>query len=426
MKKAKVIVSGGGFSGVAAAIAASKVGAKATLFEKTNMLGGSGLRAGQIRYNGKIVPNEETRAMGGQEVFEALESIKLHTGNIIDEENQFVYNTLLLDTTLLKIVTAAGVEVHFETRAMDVEKTDGSLKAIVTEKGERYEGDVFIDASGSTGGISNCVRHANGCVMCIHRCYIFGDRVSIATKAGAQELTWLRPGGKLGRLDPSVTLFKESLSAKLQARLKKEGAFSIPIPDELNDPSRMDSYKGLRGEREGAHINLVDNGVGAKCVGLGYFPLTRLRKMPGFEAAQFLHPMEVGRSNAVAMISCTPRENSLRAKGFKNLFVAGEKSMISGVDDVIASGVLAGYNATRVAFGLEPMELPRTICMGDYIAFKTERWATPEGRSVSCGTGHGIYFERMKQMGFYSNNPAVIHKRIADAGLTGVYSRKLV
>ncbi|MDP2735621.1 MAG: FAD-dependent oxidoreductase, partial [bacterium] len=334
--------------------------------------------------------------------------------------------TLLLDTTLLKLVEAAGVELHLETRVVDVEKENGLLKAVVTEEGKKYQGGTFIDTSGSSGGISNCIRYGRGCVMCIHRCPIFGDRVSIATKAGARELTWLRPGGIPGRGGPAVALFKESLSASLQDRLRKEGAFSVPIPEELIDYSRMDNFKGLRGPREVSHVNLVDNGASAKCVGLGYFPLANLRKIPGFETAQFLHPMDAGRSNAVDMLSAAPRENSLRAKGFKNLFVAGEKSMISGVDEVLTSGVLAGNNAARAALGQQLVELPRSICVGDFIAFGGEMMETDAGRSQSCSTGHGTYFERMKELGFYSTKPAPIRKRIVDQGLGDIYSRKVV
>jgi len=425
MSKARIIIVGGGFSGVAAAIAANKVGAQATLLERTNMLGGAGLRGGLIRYNGAIVPAEETKAMGGQEVFEALESIVMHKGNIIDEEHTSNYNPFLLDTTLLKIVEAAGVELHLESRVVDVEKENGSLKAITTDSGERFPGDVFIDASGSLGGLSNCIRYGHGCVMCFYRCLIFGDRVSIATKAGAEELTFLRHGGLLGMVSPAVILFKESLSPELQARLKKEGAFSIPIPKELIDYARMEHFKGLRGPREVEHLNIVDNGIGAKCVGVGYFPLASYRKIPGFETAQFLDPMEGGSSNAILMLSFTPRDNSLRAKGFKNLFVTGEKSMIVGIDDVLSSGVLAGNNAARVALGQQPLELPRSICVGDLVAFAGERLETTEGRSQACFTGHGIYFERMKELGFYSPEPAVIHKRIDDMGLTDIFAQRL-
>ena len=39
---------------------------------------------------------------------------------------------------------------------------------------------------------------------------------------------------------------------------------------------------------------------------------------------------------------------------------------------------------------------------------------------------HGIYFERMKELGLYSRDPAVIRKKIEGLGLTGIFSRRLV
>ena len=182
----RVIVVGGGFSGIAAAIAANKAGAQATLLERTDMLSGSGLKAARLYHNLKIVGGEEAKDLGGPEVFEALESILLHRGNIIDEVGAFIYNTVLVDTTMRKLVVAAGVELHMESRAVGVEKENGVLKAITTHAGERFPGDAFVDASGTFGGLSNCIKYGHGCVMCTHRCLFFGDRVSIATKAGAE------------------------------------------------------------------------------------------------------------------------------------------------------------------------------------------------------------------------------------------------
>src|SRR3990172_11031515 len=132
MNKARVVIVGGGFAGIAAALAANKAGAQATLLERTDMLSGSGLRAARLYHNLKIVGAEEAKALGGSEVFEALESILLHRGNIIDEENAFIYNTVLVDTTMRKIVEAAGIELHLESRAVGGEKENGTLKAVTT------------------------------------------------------------------------------------------------------------------------------------------------------------------------------------------------------------------------------------------------------------------------------------------------------
>jgi len=425
MDKVKIIVVGGGFAGIAAAIAAKKAGAETTLLERTDMLSGCGLRAARLYQNLKVVGAEEAKALGGPEVFEALESILLHRGNIIDEEGAFIYNTVLVDTTMQKLVEAAGVELHLESRAVGVEKENGTLQAVTTHSGERFVGDAFVDASGTFGGLSNCVKYGHGCVMCTHRCLYFGDRVSIATKAGAEELHWTRPDGTPGALGAALSIYKESLAAELQVRLAKEGAFSLPIPEELIDYSRLKKLGAARGPREVSHINLVDIGLSAKCVGIGNFRLDSFRKIPGFENAQLEYPMGGGGYNLVCYMSITPRENSLRAKGFSNLFIAGDKTGLPGIVGAAATGVLAGHNAARVAFGKEPLELPRSTALGDLIAYRGERMATSEDLHTPVSMAHGVYFERMKEVGFGSPDPVVIRKRITAAGLTSIFSQRL-
>ena len=425
MNKARVIVVGGGFSGIAAAIAANKAGAQATLLERTDMLSGAGLRAARLYHNLKIVGGEEAKALGGGEVFEALESILLHRGNIIDEVGAFIYNTVLVDTTMRKLVEASGVELHMESRAVEVEKENGALKAVTTHSGERFPGDAFVDASGTFGELSNCIQYGYGCVMCHNRCLFFGDRVSIATKAGAEELHWTRPDGKPGALGAGIALYKESLSAELRAILRKEGTCTIPIPEELIDYDRLKQISAARGPREVSHINLVDIGLSAKCVGIGNFRLANLRKIPGFENAQIEYPMGGGGSGNVANMSFTPRENSLRAKGFANIFIAGNKTGMGGIVESVFTGVLAGSNAARVAFGKQPIELPRSTAIGDMIAYRGERMATSGDLRVALSMAHGVYYERMKELGFDSSDPAVIHKRIDALGLTNILSQKL-
>jgi len=318
------------------------------------------------------------------------------------------------------------VELHRESRAVEVEKEDGLLKAVTTHAGKRYTGDVFVDASGSFGGLSNCIKYGHGCVMCSHRCLFFGDRVSIATKAGAEELHWTRPDGTPGAVSAAIALYKESLSAELQARLKKEGAFSIPIPEELIDYSGIKQLGAARGPREASHVNLVDIGLVAKCVGVGDFRLAVVRKIPGFENAQIEYPMGGGGNNLISQMSITPRENSLRARGFSNLFIAGNKTGIGGIVESTVTGVLAGNNALRAALGKEPIELPRTTAIGDIIAYRGERMAKSEDLRVALSMAHGVYHERMKELGLGSPDPADIRKRIDALGLTNIFGQRLV
>ncbi|MDP2663389.1 MAG: FAD-dependent oxidoreductase, partial [Dehalococcoidia bacterium] len=426
MSKARVVVVGGGFAGIAAAVAASKCGAQVTLLERTDQLSGAGLRAGQFTHNGKFVACEEAKALGVGELVEALESITLHQGTIVDEEHAKVYHAGKVDSAMRRTVAGAAVELHFLSRVVEVEKDGGSLKAVITAKGERYEGDVFVDASGTFGGMANCIRYGHGCVMCLHRCPFFGDRVSIATKAGAQELHWVRPDGTPGAAGAAIQFFKESLSAELRDRLKKEGAFSIPIPEELIDYDRLKQIGAARGPHEVSHINLVDIGLTAKCVGIGYFPLANFPKIRGFENAQLAEPMAGGGRGYISRMSITPRENSLRARGLPNVFVAGDKAGIGGIAEVIGLGILAGSNATRVALGKEPIELPRTTAIGELIAYKGERMATPQELSVPVSMAYGAFAARMKELGLLSYEPEVIHRRIRDLGLSGILGQRLV
>jgi len=261
--------------------------------------------------------------------------------------------------------------------------------------------------------------------MCIHRCYIFGNRVSIATKAGAPEMTLLRPGGMPGRLNPAVAVFKQTLSPDLRERLEREGAISISLPEELVDYSKEDDFRVIYGRRQIEHINLVDIGPLAQCVGLGFMALADLRKIPGFEEVQIEHPKGGGKFNLISFLSVTPREDSLRVKGFSNLFVAGEKSGQGGIAETIVTGALAGCNAVRTAVGSDPIVLPRTTASGDLIAFVAETLQAPGGLEQWLSMGHGVYFERMKELGLYSKSPAEIHNRIERLGLTGILARKV-
>ena len=60
----KVVVIGGGWSGVAAAIEAKKMGADVVLFEKTDLLWGLGNVGGIMRNNGRYTASEELIALG--------------------------------------------------------------------------------------------------------------------------------------------------------------------------------------------------------------------------------------------------------------------------------------------------------------------------------------------------------------------------
>ncbi|MDP2662858.1 MAG: FAD-dependent oxidoreductase, partial [Dehalococcoidia bacterium] len=182
-----VVVAGGGFAGCGAALAAAKAGAQVTLIEKTDLLIGGGLRAGEMG-EGKFVAAEEMKALGGGDLFLALESITLHRISLWGEKHAYTYNVSLAEPLVKGIIQDAGVNIRLQSRAVDVQKDKNRVRAVKLADGEVIEGDVFVDTSGSSGGVSICTKYGKGCMMCIYyRCPTFGDRVSIATKAGAPE-----------------------------------------------------------------------------------------------------------------------------------------------------------------------------------------------------------------------------------------------
>ncbi len=425
----KVVVIGAGGAGCGAAIAAAKAGADTLLLERTDMVFGAAMWAGKTAFSGIFVIHEECRAMGGREIFEALESIILNRANIVDEEFGYVYNCPQSEAVVRQAVIESGVKIRFEARAVDVIKEGNSvIKKVILADGSEIEGDVFVDATGTAGGLTNCIQYGGGaCVMCpYYRCPIFGDRVGIATKAGAKSYNVYRPDGTPGTLTAAIGIYKESLSPELRAELEEKGAVTIPFPPELVDYSRLERIGAIRSRAQMENINLVDNGV-AKCVGSGNFPLETLRKIRGFEKAQLAYPLGGGNKvSRVGQLDINRREDTLRIPGFKNLFGAGTKIGIGGVAEVISSGYLAGHNATRAAAGKELLELPTTVAQGDALKYLGDIWRKTDDIPKGHSFAHGPGLERLKRLGFYTGNAAEVHKKVEDAGLKDIYDQKIV
>ncbi|MDP2728472.1 MAG: FAD-dependent oxidoreductase, partial [Dehalococcoidia bacterium] len=389
---AKVIVVGAGMAGCGAALSAAQAGAQAILLERTDMLLGSGIRAGRMDFEGKLTAAQEAKALGCGQFFEALESIILHRTNIIGEQHGYVYNTATAEPTIKDMVQRAGVDVRLESRAVDVRKKAGRILSVKLEDGSLVEGDAFIDASGSAGGIDVCTKYGGGCAMCVvFRCPTFGDRVSIATKAGAPELMRYRPDGTPGAITYTGAILKETLAPKLRAELEEKGVVRIPLPPELIDYSLLEKMGPVRTKEQIEGLNLVNIGTVAKSVPPVLPSLADLRKLPGLENAQ-LEGGGGGRFRKVKYISMTPRDNSLLVDGFANLFVAGEKAgPSSGLAEAMVLGHLAGHNAVRTLAGKKPLILPRTLGIGDFVAYLDERMRNDPVIYRSYSMGSGVY-----------------------------------
>jgi hypothetical protein len=121
-----------------------------------------------------------------------------------------------------------------------------------------------------------------------------------------------------------------------------------------------------------------------------------------------------------------------------------------GHTEAITTGSLAGHNAVRwlavqndrqetekSATGGAPdnviarhrhglLQLPRETAVGDLIAYANERIVTEDGLRNRYTFAGDEYFQRMQQRGLYTVNDDLIRQRVEDAGLMGIYDRKIV
>lgn len=128
------------------------------------------------------------------------------------------------------------------------------------------------------------------------------------------------------------------------------------------------------------NIVLLDTGS-AKLM-TPYYPLEELRMIPGFERARFEDPLSGGKGNSMRYFNFAHVDASLKADGKTNLFCGGERAgAMVGHTEAIVSGSLAGHNAARAANGLEPVILPETTAIGEFIGYVVKQMLDAETRN---------------------------------------------
>ena len=160
--KYDVIVAGGGFTGVAAAIAAARGGCEVLLLEESNSLGGSatrGLVNPFMPYFTPIHPKEgETRKYLSRGIFEEItHRVAQLTKEVHGEDAKYTtqpYNTFseeYLKVVLNRMVTEAGVKVLFHTSVIGANADNGKLSSIIIYNASgvtTLEAESFIDCTG--------------------------------------------------------------------------------------------------------------------------------------------------------------------------------------------------------------------------------------------------------------------------------------
>ena len=426
----RVVVIGGGWSGCAAALSARKAGADVVLLEKTDLLLGLGNVGGIMRNNGRFTAAEENVAMGAHELFEITDRCSRHVNiDFPGHQHASLYDVTKVEPCVRRLLREKGVDIRLMARAVDDGKIakESIIEKIVLAGGEEVEGDVFVETTGSTGPMGNCLTYGNGCCMCILRCPAFGPRVSISAKAGGSDIMGKRKDGSFGAFSGSGKLEKQSLSEELQHKLNETGVAVVPLPEKAIKREKLDMKvcKQYALNEYAENIILLDTGY-AKIM-TPFFDLDTLRQIPGFENARYADPYAGGKGNSIRYLSVAERDNGMKASGIENLFCGGEKSgLFVGHTEAISTGSLAGHNAVRYLKGMKPLELPVGIAVGDLITFANENLATEDGLMTRYTFAGAEYFNRMKDKGLYSVDRDEIAGRVKRYGLENIYGERMI
>lgn len=468
----KVVIIGGGWSGCAAALAARKAGAEVTLLEKTDLLLGLGNVGGIMRNNGRFTAAEENIALGARELFDITDRCSRHVNiDFPGHKHASLYDVMKVEPNVRRLLREKGIEVRLMARAVDVVLqrsgqagdfgagnsgnpgglaggNDMAQEAVIeklilaggspgpsapaqagsgTDPEQIIEGDVFVETTGSTGPMGNCLTYGNGCCMCILRCPAFGPRVSISAKAGGSDIMGRRRDGSFGAFSGSGKLEKGSLSPEIQKQLNETGVAVIPLPKKAVKKEKLDMKvcKQYALQEFAENIVLLDTGY-AKIM-TPFFDLDTLRQIPGFENARYADPYAGGKGNSIRYLSVAERDNTMRVMKIQNLFCGGEKSgLFVGHTEAISTGSLAGHNAVRYLKGMRPLELPTGIAIGDLIAYANKSLESEDGLMTRYTFSGAEYFQRMKDKGFYSTDPDEIRQRIRRFGLENIYDDRLL
>lgn len=413
---AKIVIIGGGWAGCSAALTAKKTGAQVKLIERTDLLLGLGNVGGIMRNNGRFTAAEENIAMGAGELFELTDRCAAHRDvDFPGHRHASFYHVIKTEPAVRRLLEERGVDLRLMTRVTDVVKEGDRIKAVVAADGRTFEGDAFVDCTGTTGPMGNCMEYGNGCSMCVLRCPAFGPRVSISERAGGRDYMGKRADGTPGAFSGSCKLDKGSLSEDIRERLDADGVVVVPLPKEMVNESKL-AKKVCRQyalPQYAENIILIDTGA-AKLM-TPYFPLEQLRQVPGFENARFADPYAGGKGNSIRYMAVTEREPSMQVKGVENLFCGGEKSgLFIGHTEAITTGALAGHNAGRYTRGGHPLILPETLAIGALLTYEKS-----DGGMITFAGDE--FFAYMQERGLYSADPGEIRRRVAKTGLEGVY-----
>ncbi|AQS04579.1 FAD-dependent oxidoreductase [Clostridium beijerinckii] len=421
----KVIIIGGGWAGCSAALEAVKLGAEVELYERTDLLLGVGNVGGIMRNNGRYTAAEELINLGAGDFIRIMDSIAIHKNiDFPEHKHSWLCDIGKAEPIVRRYLIECGVKIFLQSRIIDVNMEGNKIKSLVLFNKDIITGDVFVETTGSTGSMPNCVKYGNGCVMCTLRCPSFGARVSISSRAGVNDLVGERANGMKGAMSGSCEFPRESLSKDIIKELEKNGVVVIPIPKEDVHLEKLEQKVCQQYATLEFAENIILLDTGRVKLMTSHYPLDKLRKIKGLENVVYIDPLVGSNGNSIRYLCAAPRNNSMQVNGVENLFCGGEKSgFFVGHTEAMTTGTLAGYNAVQYLEQKPLLELPRELATGDIIAYANDK--VKEGKMSERYTFSGAeYFERMKDLGLYSIDNDEIRSRVKKLNLTNVFSKQ--
>ncbi|MFR7995750.1 MAG: FAD-dependent oxidoreductase [Clostridium sp.] len=424
----KVIIIGGGWAGCAAALTAKKAGAEVHIYEKTDLLLGLGNVGGIMRNNGRYTAAEELIALGGGDLIKLTDKCARHKDiDFPGHKHATLYDVNKIEGVVRDYLKEKGINLHMEKRVMDVDFENNKINGLLLSDYTYVKGDVFIETTGTTGPMGNCLRYGNGCSMCILRCPAFGPRISISARCGVSDIQGERNDDVLGAFSGSCKLAKESLSDDIRNKLDKDGVVVLRIPAEDINYGKLNTKVCQQYALKEFAENVVLLDTGHAKLMTTYYPLEKLRKIHGLEHAKYVDPYAGSKGNSIRYLSVAPRTNDMKVVGVNNLFCAGEKSgLFVGHTEAICTGSLAGHNAVRLMMGMHLLIFPSSIAIGDLIAYENEKAETREGRKDRYTFAGASYFKRMQELGLYTIDKDEIAERVKKLNLDNIFEQKLV
>lgn len=392
------------------------------------MLLGLGNVGGIMRNNGRWTASEELKFLGAGDLIDIIDKTARHRDiEFPGHKHATLYDVNIIESYVKDYLLELGVNIYMESRITDVEYENGTLNGVYLSDDSYITGDVFIETTGTTGPMGNCLRYGNGCSMCILRCPSFGPRLSISERCGVYDIQGERGDDILGAFSGSCKLAKESLSKEVVEQLNETGCVILELPKEDVNYEKLSSKVCQQYALKEFAENIILLDTGHAKLMTTYYPLEKLRKIKGLERAKYVDPYAGSKGNSIRYLSVAPRSNDLKVNGVDNLFCAGEKAgLFVGHTEAIVTGSLAGHNAVRLKMGIPLLILPSTISIGDIISFVNEKANTREGRRDRYTFAGSQYFTRMKELGLYTTDKEVIKNRIEKLNLTNVFNQRLI